>query len=113
MEVDVSSFLTRIIVKTNLHDCSWEKIGPNSYRLLLKNGSVTIKKGEQSLIPNPLNPDLLYQLRLYDQSDCFYSLDVFSPSDSVYKRIDELFRSIRDEENRVINQKISLLMNDL
>lgn len=113
MEVDVIPFLERIINSTKAQSCSWEKTGSDAYRLLLRNGSVTIKKEKEPLLPSPLEPPVIYRLRLFDQTDCFLALEISDRNTVLCKRVSELFRVIRDEENRVVNEKISSLMSDL
>lgn len=113
MDVDIFPLLRRVIENTKNRVCNWEKAGQDTYRLLLRSGSITIKKGVESFIPNPLEPDILYKVRLFDQNDCFYTLDVVNLISEEYEIVNELFQAILDEENRRINEKISLLLNEI
>lgn len=113
MEVDIIPFLEKIIDRTNRHICSWEKTGTDAYRLLLRNGSVTIIKEKEPAIPLSLDLPVLYRLRIFDQADCFFSLDITNRSTKQFAVVDKLFESVRCEENRVINEKLSSLLKEL
>lgn len=113
MDVDIFPLLRRVLENTKKRVCNWEKAGQDTYRLLLRSGSITIKKGVESFLSNPLEPDILYKVRLFDQNECFYTLDVINKKSEDYVIANDLFQAIRDEENRRINEKISLLLNEI
>lgn len=113
MDVDIFPLLRRVLENTKKRVCNWEKAGQDTYRLLLRSGSITIKKGVEPFISIPLDPVILYSVRLFDQNECFYSLDVVKRESEEYAIVNELFQAIRDEENRRINEKISLLLNEI
>ena len=112
MDVDIIPFLEKIIDKTRNQACSWEKTSSDTYRLLLRNGSVTVQKGKEDpyLVMGSV---VLYRLRLFDQADCFFNLDITTRGTGQYVMVDELYKSILDEENRVVNEKIASLLSEL
>ena len=111
MEVQILPYLNRLTEKTKSGDISWENIGVDTYRLLLRNGSVVFKKEPETGVI--VYGQVFFRLKIYDERECFYALDVTSISSEVYRAANELFRTICDEENRFINEKMSALFSEL
>lgn len=113
MDTRVNLFLTQLIENTNKRQCTWDKTGVDQYRLLLRNGSVVLKKEKALPMSSLIEPPVIYRLRLFDQNDCFYSLEVTSITATEYDSINALFLAIKEEEQRIINEKIDILSKDL
>ena len=108
--VDIKSFISRLINNTETGSSSWETLKDNSYRLLLKNGSITFRLDKS----NPLIGDA-YVLNLYDSTVCFavYSVDLYSDVEDIFDDLKKLHETILKAEKEKENRKIAMLYNDL
>lgn len=104
--VDIKSFLKKLINKTQMHECQWEELKNGIFRLLLRNGSVVL---------DTTGSGSTYELRLYDESECFafYSSDIFVDTSGVSSLLEILNKAILEYRNSLIERKISKLYDDL
>lgn len=107
--VDIKSFIRKLIDNTETGSSSWEYHKDNSYRLLLKNGSVIFRLDNS----DPLGA--FYRINLYDSSQCFasYSVNPYSDSENIFNDLDLLYNAIMKSEKEKENKKIAMLYNDL
>lgn len=108
--VDIKSFIRKLIDNTETGSSSWEYHKDNSYRLLLKNGSVIFRLDNS----DPL-AGAFYRINLYDSSQCFasYSVCSYSDSENIFDDLDLLYNAILKSEKEKENKKIAMLYNDL
>lgn len=113
MEIQIKPILDKLIEQTKGSLCHWEMTKNETYRLLLRNGSIIVQKGEKSFLPNPLLPDVLYTIKFFDSESCFYELEITDESSHEYWLVDSLYLSIKEVEEKTINDKLSSLLNAL
>lgn len=108
--VDIKSFIRKLIDNTEIGLSSWEYRKDNSYRLLLKNGSVIFSLDNSE----PLVGDF-YKINLYDSSQCFasYLVGQYSDTENIFDDLNLLYKAILKSEKEKENKKIAMLYNDL
>lgn len=107
----IQEFLERLISNTLETKTSWESIKKNSYRLLLKSGSVIFEITERG----KSDTDFAYNLSLYDLHECFASYSIKLPYDpeQIYSLLDRLRKTIYQNQKALEEKKILSLYNDL
>lgn len=117
-EVNYTNLLELLVEKTSAGLCEWEKTNTdnNEYRLLLKNGSIVFKIGYDHFVD-----ENIFRLRLYDLKSnfaelCYSQSEIDNPSEKNRidaKRLYDLYEAITDNENKIMNNKIKSLVNDI
>ncbi len=108
--VDIKSFIRRLINNTETGSSNWETLKDNSYRLLLKNGSITFRLDNSEPLVG-----VFYKINLYDSSQCFasYLVGQYSDTENIFDDLNLLYKAILKSEKEKENKKIAMLYNDL
>ena len=104
--MDINSLLERLIILTNDNMCQWDELSANSYRLVLKGGTIQLLKQIDSFIST------CYTIKLFDNVECFATYS--SNNDyTLNQPLEELFKSIIKYRERAVNIKIADVFGDL
>lgn len=105
--VNIYEFIEKLISATQKDLCQWVDNNNDTYRLVLKSGSVVLR-----IIYDHISDYTRYEIKLYDDADCFavYMAESF---DQLYGMLESLFKTIKEAEKIGIEKKIFNLYSDL
>lgn len=111
MDNKIIDFINLLTNKTLKGECIWEDDNQGYNRLVLNNGSVIFDYSFDDMIGN-----YHYKIQLFDTTELFASYYVDyedNYDDQLFTALDKLRIAIANRKEKVINDKIQNLLNDL